>query len=61
MMMHLDLDVQELAEARRRAIALGAIVAECQPIRDVTVMLDLAGHPFCLSDQRAAVGRPVPQ
>jgi hypothetical protein len=30
------------------AVSLGATVAEFQPQDDVRVMLDPAGHPFCL-------------
>ena len=60
--MHLDIAVEGLApmsamEQRRqqfgevvaRAVSLGARVAEHQPQADrVLVMLDPAGHPFCL-------------
>ena len=30
------------------AVALGATLAEFQPQEDVRVLLDPAGHPFCL-------------
>jgi hypothetical protein len=50
--MHLDLAVDDLADAERRAIALGAVRAEVQPAPErYVVLLDPAGHPFCLSTQ----------
>jgi catechol 2,3-dioxygenase-like lactoylglutathione lyase family enzyme len=48
MMSHLDIEVDDLAAASARAVALGATVAEFQPQEDVRVHLDPAGHPFCL-------------
>lgn len=48
MMMHLDIAVDDLAAAVADAVDLGAAVAEHQPQDDVRVMLDPAGHPFCL-------------
>ena len=48
MMMHLDLEVSDLAEAVASALELGAAQAEHQPQDDVRVMLDPDGHPFCL-------------
>lgn len=48
MMMHLDIAVDDLAEAVADAIELGATLHEHQPQDDVRVMLDPAGHPFCL-------------
>jgi hypothetical protein len=48
MMMHLDIAVDELAAAVADAVELGATVAEFQPQDDVRVLLDPAGHPFCL-------------
>lgn len=48
MMMHLDIEVGGLDEAVRRAIEDGASLAEHQPQETVRVMLDPAGHPFCL-------------
>jgi hypothetical protein len=47
-MMHLDLQVQDLDAAVADAVALGARVAEFQPQDNVRVLLDPAGHPFCL-------------
>ena len=48
MMLHLDVEVGELDAAVAHAVELGATVARFQPQRDVRVMLDPAGHPFCL-------------
>ena len=48
MQLHLDLGVQDLEAEVARAEALGAGRAEWQPQDDVRVMLDPAGHPFCL-------------
>ena len=47
---HIDLDVDDLEQAEKRAISLGAVRAETQPDPDRhLVLLDPAGHPFCLS------------
>jgi len=48
MMIHLDLQVDDLSAATARAVQLGARVADYQPQDDVRVCLDPAGHPFCL-------------
>ena len=48
MMMHLDVGVHDLDEAVRRAQEAGAELARFQPQDDVRVMIDPAGHPFCL-------------
>lgn len=48
MMMHLDIAVADLEAGIEWALAAGATVAEHQPQNDVRVMLDPAGHPFCL-------------
>jgi hypothetical protein len=48
MMMHLDIEVEDLDEASSHALACGAHLADFQPQRDVRVYLDPAGHPFCL-------------
>jgi hypothetical protein len=48
--MHLDLDVTELDHAVAEAERLGARAAAVQPAPDRRrVMLDPAGHPFCLT------------
>lgn len=46
--MHLDLHVDELAAAEAWAVECGATTSDVQPQDDVRVMLDPAGHPFCL-------------
>jgi catechol 2,3-dioxygenase-like lactoylglutathione lyase family enzyme len=48
MMMHLDIGVRDLGEAVRHAQVAGAELAGFQPQDDVRVMIDPAGHPFCL-------------
>jgi hypothetical protein len=48
MQLHLDIGVSSVAEAVGDAEALGARLADFQPQEDVRVMLDPAGHPFCL-------------
>ena len=47
-MMHLDIEVTDLDAAAADAVALGARVADFQPQDNVRVLLDPAGHPFCL-------------
>lgn len=48
MMLHLDFEVTDLAAETARAVALGATLPEHQPQDNVRVLLDPAGHPFCL-------------
>jgi catechol 2,3-dioxygenase-like lactoylglutathione lyase family enzyme len=48
MMMHLDIEVDDLDAAVAEAVAAGATLAEHQPQKDVRVLLDPDGHPFCL-------------
>lgn len=48
MQAHLDVQVDDLEAAVEFATSLGATVAGAQPQEDVRVMLDPAGHPFCL-------------
>jgi hypothetical protein len=48
MQLHLDVEVSDLDAAVEHALELGARLAEHQPQDDVRVMLDPAGHPFCL-------------
>lgn len=48
MMMHLDIAVEDLDNAVAWAVDAGATLAESQPQDEVRVMLDPAGHPFCL-------------
>ena len=47
-MMHLDVQVADLDAAIAEAVALGARAAEFQPHDNVRILLDPAGHPFCL-------------
>ncbi|THA23679.1 VOC family protein [Streptomyces sp. RKND-216] len=46
--MHLDFEVSDLGAAVAHALALGAEPAFHQPQPNVRVLLDPAGHPFCL-------------
>jgi hypothetical protein len=48
MSMHLDIQVDDLTDAVAYAIEVGAELAAFQPQETVRVMLDPAGHPFCL-------------
>jgi hypothetical protein len=48
MMMHLDIEVDDLDEAVGHAVECGAELAPYQPQETVRVLLDPAGHPFCL-------------
>ena len=48
MSLHLDIEVDDLEQAVAHAVEVGAEEAEYQPQETVRVMLDPAGHPFCL-------------
>ncbi|WP_200306733.1 VOC family protein [Streptomyces adelaidensis] len=48
MMLHLDIEVDDLAAETARAVAAGARLADHQPQDDVRVLFDPSGHPFCL-------------
>ncbi|MPY52621.1 VOC family protein [Streptomyces acidicola] len=48
MMLHLDIEVDDLEGETARAVAEGAVLAGFQPQDDVRVLFDPAGHPFCL-------------
>jgi catechol 2,3-dioxygenase-like lactoylglutathione lyase family enzyme len=48
MSLHLDIEVDDLEQAVAHAVEVGAEQAAYQPQRNVRVMLDPAGHPFCL-------------
>ena len=48
MMMHLDIEVDDLDDGVAWATSLGATPADHQPQDGVRVMLDPEGHPFCL-------------
>lgn len=47
-MTHIDIEVDDLDAAEAWAVAQGAQLAGFQPQDNVRVMLDPAGHPFCL-------------
>jgi catechol 2,3-dioxygenase-like lactoylglutathione lyase family enzyme len=51
-MLHLEIEVDEMQSAIEHAVSCGATVAAQQPSdrdpRELRVMLDPAGHPFCL-------------
>jgi catechol 2,3-dioxygenase-like lactoylglutathione lyase family enzyme len=52
---HLDLAVDDLDEAEKAALDLGAAKADHQPDPDKwRVLLDPAGHPFCVTNQAPA-------
>jgi hypothetical protein len=57
MMIHLDIEVDDLERAAARAVAAGARLAAYQPQRDVRVLLDPVGHPFCLYVETQAEGQ----
>ena len=46
--MHLDVVVDDLDQAEKAVIELGGTKHEHQPGETFRVMLDPAGHPFCL-------------
>ena len=48
MMLHLDVETDDLEAAVAHAVEMGATPAAHQPQEKVRVMLDPAGHPFCL-------------
>ena len=48
MMMHLDIEVDDLDEGVTAALAAGATLHDFQPQDGVRVLLDPDGHPFCL-------------
>ena len=48
MSMHLDIEVDDLDQGVEYAVSVGAELADFQPQERVRVMLDPAGHPFCL-------------
>jgi len=48
MQVHLDVAVRDLGAAIAWAEQQGAKIAAFQPQEDVRVMIDPAGHPFCL-------------
>jgi catechol 2,3-dioxygenase-like lactoylglutathione lyase family enzyme len=51
MMLHIDFDVSDLADACDHALRAGARLAEFQPQPDARVFLDPDGHPFCFAQK----------
>lgn len=47
---HLDLAVEDIDAMAERAVELGASLADPQPGETWRVLIDPAGHPFCLTD-----------
>jgi predicted enzyme related to lactoylglutathione lyase len=47
-MMHFDFQVGDLDSAVAEAVSLGATLSSHQPQENVRVLVDPAGHPFCL-------------
>ena len=47
---HLDLAVEDVAATEARALELGATLADPQPGETWRVLVDPAGHPFCLTE-----------
>ena len=47
-MLHFEIQVDDVDTAVAYAVAAGARLADHQPQEGVRVMLDPAGHPFCL-------------
>jgi hypothetical protein len=59
--LHLDFVVDDLDERERQVLALGASRAGSQPGVDrFRVMVDPAGHPFCLATGGAATTPDLP-
>lgn len=48
MQIHLDIEVSDLEAAVAAALRLGGRLSEHQPQEEVRVIIDPAGHPFCL-------------
>lgn len=57
-MAHLDFAVNELEQSVQHALQCGATVADKQFSKDWTVMLDPAGHPFCLCAMKSLMDSP---
>lgn len=54
-MAHLDFAVNDLEKAVRYALDCGATMADKQFSDDWRVMLDPAGHPFCLCQMKSMI------
>ncbi|WP_303790980.1 VOC family protein [Anaerotruncus colihominis] len=57
-MAHLDFAVDDLEQAVRHAVSCGARPAEKQFSDGWRVMLDPAGHPFCLCSMKPIIDSP---
>ena len=57
-MAHLDFAVNDLDEAVRHAVQCGAAIANEQFSEDWKVMIDPAGHPFCLCQLKSMIESP---
>lgn len=57
-MAHMDFAVNNLEEAVQYAVHCGATVASAQFSDDWKVMLDPAGHPFCLCQMKSIFNSP---
>jgi len=57
-MAHLDFAVNDVEKAVQHAIQCGATVADEQFSAGWKVMLDPAGHPFCLCDMKSVIDSP---
>ncbi|KAB2381626.1 VOC family protein [Actinomadura montaniterrae] len=52
---HLDFAVDDLDQAEKHLLGIGAVLADFQPGgRKFRVLLDPAGHPFCIATRSAA-------
>jgi catechol 2,3-dioxygenase-like lactoylglutathione lyase family enzyme len=60
MQLHLDIGCSDLEAGVAYAESLGASQAPYQPQDDVRVMLDPAGHPFCLFQDQQTDGDDLP-
>lgn len=54
-MAHMDFAVNDLEQAVQYALQCGATIANNQFSSDWTVMLDPAGHPFCLCQMKSMI------
>ena len=57
-MAHIDFVVNDLEKAVQHAVECGATVADAQFSDDWKVMLDPAGHPFCLCQMKSIFESP---
>lgn len=57
-MAHLDFAVNDLEKAVQYAIQCGATLADEQFSEGWRVMIDPAGHPFCLCQMKAVIDSP---